>query len=228
MKKINSSFLRILMAVVLGLVLVIWPGDAVGYLVITIGILFLIPGLLSLISYMTPRLSLFSRRRFPFGGIACTLLGICLIVKPDFFANATIFVLGFFLAMAGVQQISSLIKARGWMKVPFGFFIAPLLLLIVSIFCLFKTEQIRDMIFIAFGVMCLVYAAYELLIWASFMRLRPVDKVEDESLKADAEDAVIIENETKTEEQSSSVEPDEAKEDSGKTDESHENDVEKP
>lgn len=51
MKTMNYSLVRIVCALIIGLVLVLWPDVAVQYLVITLGVLFLIPGLISLISY---------------------------------------------------------------------------------------------------------------------------------------------------------------------------------
>ncbi len=53
MKSLNGSVLRCIFAIVLGLVLVLWPEAAVTYLVITIGICFIIPGLFSLLNYFT-------------------------------------------------------------------------------------------------------------------------------------------------------------------------------
>ena len=50
MKSLNGSVLRCIFAIVLGLVLVLWPEAAVTYLVITIGICFIIPGLFSLLN----------------------------------------------------------------------------------------------------------------------------------------------------------------------------------
>ena len=52
MKAINYSLVRILFALIVGLILIIWPGVAVNYLVITVGILFLIPGIIALIGYI--------------------------------------------------------------------------------------------------------------------------------------------------------------------------------
>lgn len=45
MKRINNSVLRSAFAMILGFVLVLWPEAAVTYLVITIGICFIIPGI---------------------------------------------------------------------------------------------------------------------------------------------------------------------------------------
>ena len=51
MKTMNYSLIRTVCAFIIGLVLVLWPDAAVQYLVITIGVLFLIPGLITLIGY---------------------------------------------------------------------------------------------------------------------------------------------------------------------------------
>lgn len=53
MKRINNSVLRSAFAMILGFVLVLWPEAAVTYLVITIGICFIIPGIFSLLNYFT-------------------------------------------------------------------------------------------------------------------------------------------------------------------------------
>lgn len=45
MKTMNYSIIRCICALVLGVLLVAWPEAAILYLVITIGALFLVPGL---------------------------------------------------------------------------------------------------------------------------------------------------------------------------------------
>ena len=51
MKSMNYSLIRTICALVIGLVLVLWPDAAINYIVITIGVLFLIPGFIVLIGY---------------------------------------------------------------------------------------------------------------------------------------------------------------------------------
>ena len=52
MKTMNYSLIRILFALVIGLVLVIWPDAAANYIVITLGVAFLITGVKSLFGYL--------------------------------------------------------------------------------------------------------------------------------------------------------------------------------
>ena len=67
MKGLSYSFLRAVCALVIGLVLVMFPNQAGDYFVITIGVIFLVPSLISIIEefyklkycstvvYMVPR-----------------------------------------------------------------------------------------------------------------------------------------------------------------------------
>ena len=49
MKRLNYSLMRILCALVMGLVLVLFPAQAGAYLVVIVGVVVLIPSLISLI-----------------------------------------------------------------------------------------------------------------------------------------------------------------------------------
>jgi len=93
MKGISNSFLRTICALIIGLVLVMFPNEAGDYFVITIGVVFLIPALLSIIGYFA--MSAEERRRLPIEGIGSLLFGLWLIIMPGFFADLLTFVLGF-------------------------------------------------------------------------------------------------------------------------------------
>ena len=104
MKGISNSFLRTICALIIGLVLVMFPNEAGDYFVITIGVIFLIPALLSIIGYFA--MSAEERRRLPIEGIGSLLFGLWLVIMPGFFADLLTFVLGFILVLGGVQQLS--------------------------------------------------------------------------------------------------------------------------
>ena len=180
MKGISNSFLRTICALIIGLVLVMFPNEAGDYFVITIGVVFLIPALLSIIGYFA--MSAEERRRLPIEGIGSLLFGLWLIIMPGFFADLLTFVLGFILVLGGVQQIASLSAARRWMPVRVGFYIIPVLILIAGLVALFNPTGVRSTAFIIIGISSLVYAASELLNWFKFTRRRP--KTPDASVKA--------------------------------------------
>lgn len=193
MKGLSYSFLRVICALVIGLVLVMFPDQASDYFVITIGVIFLVPSLISIISYFAQ--SAEARRRFPIEGVGSLLFGLWLIIMPGFFADLLTFVLGFILVMAGVQQIASLSAARRWMTVSPGFYVVPALILVAGLIALFNPTGVRSTAFIIIGISSLVYAASDLLNWFKFTRRRPKTPGASASSKAanNVEDAEIIE-----------------------------------
>ena len=180
MKTMNYSLVRIVCALIIGLVLVLWPDVAVQYLVITLGVLFLIPGLISLISYFGSKPEEGVSRRFPIEGTGSLLFGLWLIIMPAFFADV--------LILGGVQQIASLSMARRWTIVPGAFYVVPSLILLAGIVALFNPTGARNTAFMIIGISSLVYAVSELINWFKFTRRKPQKPVSD-----DIEDAKIIE-----------------------------------
>ena len=186
MKGLSYSFLRAVCALVIGLVLVMFPNQAGDYFVITIGVIFLVPSLISIIGYYAQNAEV--RRRFPIEGVGSLLFGLWLVTMPGFFADVLMFLLGFILIMGGVQQIASLSMARRWMPVPGGFYVIPALILIAGVVALFNPTGARNTAFMIIGISSLVYAVSELINWFKFARRRPKTPV-----KGEIEDAEIIE-----------------------------------
>ena len=191
MKTVNYSLIRILFALVIGLVLVLWPNAAASYIVITVGVAFLIPGIISLFGYMARKKTETGvSTRFPIEGLGSVLFGIWLIIMPEFFADVLMFILGFILIMGGIQQIASLSMARKWTPVPPAFYVVPILILLAGIIALFNPTGVRNTAFIIIGISSLIYSLTELINWFKFTRRRPKP---DTHRNDDIEDAKIIE-----------------------------------
>lgn len=86
MKSVNNTLVSSICALIIGTLLVVWPGVAVNYLVITIGVLFLLPGLLGLFTYLAAlnkRKTEAPRPIFPIVALGSTLweygLSLCLL-----------------------------------------------------------------------------------------------------------------------------------------------------
>ena len=171
MKRLSYSFLRAICALVIGLILVLFPNEAGDYFVITIGVVFLIPSLISIVAYFTEKAEY--RTSFPLLAIGSLLFGLWVIIMPGFFADFLTYVLGFILVMGGVQQVATLMSARRWMPVPAGFYRVPVLILLAGLFSLFNPVGVRSTIFIIIGASSIVYACSELLNWVKFTRCRP-------------------------------------------------------
>lgn len=185
----NYSLIRIVCALVIGLVLVLWPNAATNYIVITIGVLFLIPGFIALVGYFATKSAPGGTRRFPVEAVGSFLFGLWLVVMPAFFADILMFILGFILILGGVQQIASLAAARRWMSVPGGFYVVPSLILIAGVVALFNPMGTRNAVLMVIGISSLVYAVSELTNWFKFDRRRPKLPGKNDAI----EDAEIIE-----------------------------------
>lgn len=171
MKGINFSFLRIVSALIIGLVLVLFPDRAGEYFIITIAVVFMIPSLISIISYLVQPAE--QRNHFPVEGVGSLLLGVLLIAMSAFFSRFVTIVLGFILVMGGVQQIASLLVARRWMPVPVAFYVVPVLVLIGGLVSMINPMGVQKTAFIVIGAGSLVYAVSELINWSKFTRRRP-------------------------------------------------------
>lgn len=190
MKRINNSLVRIVFALIVGLILIVWPDTASDYLVITIGVLFIIPGLIGVIGYFIE-----SRKRgthyFPVSALGSVLLGLWLVIMPEFFANLLMYVLGFVLILGGIQQIYSVAVARRWTTVPYAFYIFPILILLSGLLIVFNPAEVRNAAFLIIGISCIVYAVTELVNWFRFTNRKP--KISKQK-HTDIEEATIVED----------------------------------
>ena len=156
MKSLNYALVSSLCALVIGILLVTWPDVAVSYLVITIGVLFLIPGLVGLFSY----LALLNKSKadaprpvFPIVALGSTLFGVWLIIMPSFFVGVLMYVLGILLVLGGISQLANLIAARSFMPV----------ILAAGITVLFNPFATAEIPFIVLGISSIVYALMDML-----------------------------------------------------------------
>lgn len=161
MKTMNYSIVRCICALVLGVLLVAWPEAAIIYLVITVGVLFLVPGLFAVFGFLMR-----GKREgssFPIAGLGSLLFGLWLMIMPAFFVNILMYVLGAALVLAGISQIANLSAARSWTLVPAGFFAVPVLVLIAGIVVLFNPFTAATVPFIILGVSSIVYGISDLI-----------------------------------------------------------------
>jgi len=162
---ITIGMLRGITALLIGGLLVFWSQSAVTYLIMAIGCLFLIPGLLSLLAYLR-NTSSEGTRRFGWSqmlGVGSILFGLCLIVSPVFFEKSLMYALGIILSYAGLSEIIQLTVARQWVRVPGGFYVTPVLVMLLGIFILFTPIESANLPFIILGIGCMVYGLSDMV-----------------------------------------------------------------
>lgn len=171
MKTINSGLLRSIFALALGIVLIIWPELTITYLVMTIGVLFIVPGIISLLSYFTQKIDqLKSSIIYPIESAGSILFGIWLFIMPGFFVNILMYIFGALLLIAGIHQLINLIIVRKWSIVPWPFYIMPLLVLAAGIIILIYPFEVVTNTFIVFGGTAIFYGVCELINWFRFKK----------------------------------------------------------
>lgn len=162
---VSYAVMSSICALIVGLLLILWPDVAVNYLVITIGVLFLLPGIYGLFSYFAQAKK---RERanlhvsFPVIALGSTLLGLWLVIMPEFFVSILMYVLGVLLVLGGLNQILNFVSVRKYMPVPLRVYIVPTLVLIAGIVVLMNPFQAATVPFIVLGVSSMVYALSDL------------------------------------------------------------------
>ena len=174
MEKKSSGIALALMRGITALLilLVFWSQSAVLYLIMVIGCLFLIPGLFSLLTYYR-KVSPEGTRRFGWPqvlGVGSILFGLCLIVSPVFFEKSLMYALGIILSYAGLSEIIQLTAARQWVRVPGGFYVTPVLVMLLGIFILFNPIESANLPFIILGIGCMVYGLSDMVNVIKFRR----------------------------------------------------------
>lgn len=161
MKTMNYVLMRSISALVIGVLLVAWPEAAILYLVITLGALFMVPGLFSVFGW------LFRSREtgfgFPLAGLGSLLFGLWLMVMPAFFVGILMYVLGALLVLAGMNQVANLSAARRWTRVPLGYYVVPVLVLLAGLVVLFNPFTAATVPFVVLGVSSMVYGVSDLV-----------------------------------------------------------------
>jgi uncharacterized membrane protein HdeD (DUF308 family) len=180
MKDRSYAVISTLCSLVIGILLVVWPDAAVIYLVIAIGALFLLPGLLGLVSYLR------TRRRaenvygstFPVLALGSTLLGLWLIITPGLFINILMYILGLLLVLGGVYQLVEFISMHRMKEhVPIVLYGISVLVLLTGILILLNPFEAATIPFRILGIAAIVYALIDLFRILKYSRKREKDDV---------------------------------------------------
>lgn len=166
MRNFNYYALSSICALIIGVLLVVWPGEAVRYLVITIGVLFLLPGLIGVFGYFATvkrREEAGIKSVFPVAAVGSALLGFWLMIMPDFFITTLMYVLGVLLVLAGLSQLFNFISVRSITRVPFLMYVIPVLVLLAGVVVLANPFQAATLPFTILGVSAIVYSLTDLI-----------------------------------------------------------------
>lgn len=171
--KINGP-LRALIALAVGIMMVVNPGEALTAVVKVIAAFLLASGLVSLIVGLRNKKD-GSLPLMSFNALVDVLLGLFLFVFPGFVAKFMIYLIGFALLAFGVVQILALASARKMTGLGLGAFVLPIIVTLVGGFILFNPFAESVMVMIT-GAALVVYGASELL--SSWRMKKAIDEYE--------------------------------------------------
>lgn len=204
MKLLQSSIFRALCSIVIGILLLKYPDNSVTWLTVAIGVLFLLSGIIALISYGIARRHAGeytitdangnviggSQPTFPLVGFGSVILGLTLVLSPDMFVRWLMYILGAMLIMGSVNQLIVLVAARRYGIVGVFYWIAPVLILITGILIIVKPMASAELPMIILGWCMLVYGVTEAInsMMVHSLRRRIKRQQEDGAAGLDAEE----------------------------------------
>ena len=194
MKLLQSSFFRAICSIVIGILLLKYPDNSVTWLTMAIGILFLLSGIIAMISYWTARrhageytitdaegnVISGSQPSFPIVGIGSVILGLTLMLSPDMFVRWLMYILGAMIILGSINQLIVLIAARRFGSIGAFFWIAPIVLLIIGILIFVKPMESAELPLIILGWCMLVYGVTEVINSLMVYSLRKRMKLQQE------------------------------------------------
>lgn len=199
MKAVQSVVFRALSFLLVGGLMVAFPHDISTWLVQAIGILFLIPGLVSLASYFrTYSRNDSTRQLLPIIGIGSIVLGLLLILMPSIFLKALNYVLAAALLLAGIASIANIIHFRRYTPVGVAYYVIPVLLCAVGIFIIVKQQSLAEAVVIIFGYSAIVYGLCELFYAVRFRKVLRTIYQDAKKRKAAQEAAKVSEQASNT------------------------------
>jgi uncharacterized membrane protein HdeD (DUF308 family) len=144
MKVLRSSIFRAICAMVVGALLIKYPENTVTGITICIGILFLLPGIFSVVTYFmsakqteevydaTGKLIAGGKPAFPIVGLGSIILGLVLALMPSIFVTYLMYVLGAIMVLGAINQYMTLINIRKVGLVEWGYYVVPSLILLTG------------------------------------------------------------------------------------------------
>ena len=226
MRILQSSVFRALCAIVFGYLLVIYRNQLIHWTTIAFGALFFLSGLVSVIAYyaekrrmanMAERITAMSEMRgeemetptedrirqslmpgFPIVGIGSMALGIILAIMPTTFIHGMMYVIAGLLVLGAINMMFNLSMARKFANIGLGYWIMPLLLLVLGILMIVKPDLFAAMPFRVLGWALIVYGVIECINAIKIHNCRKqyekIQAARQAASQAEIEDAVIVED----------------------------------
>ena len=177
MKILQSSVFRAVCAIVVGALLIMYPDNTVTGITIAIGVLFLVSGVISVLTYVHARRNVSEYKiydaegrlisgqqpTFPIVGVGSIILGFILALTPTTFVSALMYIIGIMLVLGALNQYIALIAGRRYGRISVWYWIMPTLILLSGLYVMIKPIAPLKMAMLILGWCMLVYGVVELI-----------------------------------------------------------------
>lgn len=198
MKVLQISAVRAIIVLVTGFLLVKYREDTMTWMTITVGVLFLISGLVACMVYYfekekvakkTAKATLQEGQQeeedlkspsFPIAGVGSIVLGIILAVMPNTFTTWMVYILSALLILGAVNQFMNLARSRQYARVPVYMWVFPTISMVVAILLISRPIE-TDALFFTLKVIGWAFMYYGVLEFVLIIRMYLVRKAYDKA-----------------------------------------------
>lgn len=219
MKVLQISAIRAIIVLVTGFLLVRYREETMTWMTITVGILFLLSGLVSCIAYYFEKEKVAKKTTkaeqqegqqeeenlkspsFPIAGVGSIALGIILAVMPNTFITWVVYILAALLILGAVNQFMNLARSRQYARVPVYMWLFPTVILAIAILLISKPIETAQLPLLVLGWAFMYYGVLEfILIIRMYLVRKSYEKAEDAKIVTgdklvtdNIEDAEVVE-----------------------------------
>ena len=219
MKVLQISAIRAIIVLVTGFLLVRYREETMTWMTITVGILFLLSGLVSCIAYYFEKEKVAKKTAkaeqqegqqeeenlklpsFPSAGVGSIAWGIILAVMPNTFITWVVYILAALLILGAVNQFMNLARSRQYARVPVYMWLFPTVILAIAILLISKPIETAQLPLLVLGWAFMYYGVLEfILIIRMYLVRKSYEKAEDAKIVTgdklvtdNIEDAEVVE-----------------------------------
>ena len=219
MKVLQISAIRAIIVLVTGFLLVRYREETMTWMTITVGILFLLSGLVSCIAYYFEKEKVAKKTAkaeqqeaqqeeenlkspsFPIAGVGSIALGIILAVMPNTFITWVVYILAALLILGAVNQFMNLARSRQYARVPVYMWLFPTVILAIAILLISRPIETAQLPLLVLGWAFMYYGVLEfILIIRMYLVRKSYEKAEDAKIVTgdklvtdNIEDAEVVE-----------------------------------
>ncbi len=159
---------RSLTTAAIGILLLALREQAMPFIVMCLGVLFMLPGIFTLTLFIIPKLRRYggdgsSAVIVPIMAVGSLVLGLWMFLQPAFFVTILMWLLGGVMVVMGGTQLVNLLVAKRRVKVSFFLFLLPLLILMTGVIVLLNPFEAASIPFMILGVGAIIAALSDMI-----------------------------------------------------------------